>query len=143
MNPRRLCQGLQDITGYKMKACKITGTNAPLPHELNPFYACFEQEVTRAHPPPRKHQTNRYSRSTLQMSEQLSRRSTHGKGLARMRYLDKHSDPARISWREYSQTSSTSLYKNLRSPSASRRRPSSQCLRKTKQRALMTISRWL
>ena len=49
-DPRRLWQGLQDITGYKMKACKIAGSNAPLPDELNVFYAHFEQEVSESTP---------------------------------------------------------------------------------------------
>ena len=43
-------QGLQDITGYKMKACKIAGSNAPLPDELNAFYIRFEQEVSERMP---------------------------------------------------------------------------------------------
>ena len=33
-----------------MKACKITSSNAPLPDELNAFYAHFEQEVSKSMP---------------------------------------------------------------------------------------------
>ena len=33
-----------------MKACKIAGSNAPLPDELNAFYARFEQEVSKSMP---------------------------------------------------------------------------------------------
>ena len=41
-DPSRLWQDLQDITGFKMKAYKIAGSNAPLPDELNAFYARFD-----------------------------------------------------------------------------------------------------
>ena len=50
------------------------------------------------------------------MSGQLSQRSTHGKRLARTGYPDEHSDLVRISGWGYSQTSSTSLYNNLKVP---------------------------
>jgi len=46
----RLWQGLQDITGYKMKGCKFVSTNAPLPDVLKAFYARFEQEVSESAP---------------------------------------------------------------------------------------------
>ena len=46
-DPRRLWQDLQD---YKMKACKIAGSNTPLPDELNAFYARFEQAVSESTP---------------------------------------------------------------------------------------------
>ncbi|XP_078077345.1 uncharacterized protein LOC144499139 [Mustelus asterias] len=50
-DPRHLWQGLQDITGYKMKAYKIAGSKAPLSDELNAFYVRFEQEVSESMPP--------------------------------------------------------------------------------------------
>ena len=33
-----------------MKACKIAGSNAPLPDKLNALYARFEQEVSKSMP---------------------------------------------------------------------------------------------
>ncbi|XP_072372170.1 uncharacterized protein [Scyliorhinus torazame] len=40
---RRLWQGLNNTTGYKVKPSSISGSSAPLPDELNAFYARFEQ----------------------------------------------------------------------------------------------------
>ncbi|XP_072358730.1 uncharacterized protein [Scyliorhinus torazame] len=40
---QQLWQGLNNITGYKPKPNSISGSSAPLPDELNAFYARFEQ----------------------------------------------------------------------------------------------------
>ena len=113
-------QDLQDITGYKMKACKIASSNAPLPDELNASYAHFEQEVSESMPSTLEALDELVSGVTIADVRAAFLKVNPRKQLAQMGYPDVHSDPARISWRRYSQTSSTSLYNNLRSLSASK-----------------------
>eukprot|EP00061_Rhincodon_typus_P017937 g46877.t1 len=43
---RCLWQGQNDITGYKMKQCKMAGDDTSLPDTLSAFYARFEQNTT-------------------------------------------------------------------------------------------------
>ena len=50
MDPCLQWQDLQDIIGYRMKACKIACSNALLPDELNAFYIRFVQEVSESMP---------------------------------------------------------------------------------------------
>eukprot|EP00061_Rhincodon_typus_P008721 g31584.t1 len=41
-----LWQGLNNITGYKMKECKIADDDTSVPDTLNAFYAQLEQNIT-------------------------------------------------------------------------------------------------
>jgi hypothetical protein len=45
---RRMWQGLKTITDYKGKPRRELPSDASLPDELNPFYACFEASNTEA-----------------------------------------------------------------------------------------------
>ena len=50
MGLHRQCQSLQGIAGYKVKACKIAGSNGPLSNKLNVFSARVEHEVSGSMP---------------------------------------------------------------------------------------------
>ena len=45
---RRMCQGLQTITGHKGKHSRELPSDTSLPDELNYFYTCFEASNTEA-----------------------------------------------------------------------------------------------
>ncbi|XP_072336026.1 uncharacterized protein [Scyliorhinus torazame] len=136
---RRLWQGLNNITGYKTKPNSISGSSAPLPDELNAFYARFEQVTNNplasapaAHNSPIP--TITASEVRLAFLKVNPRKATGS--------LVVHSEPARTSWQRYSRTSLTSPYSTPRSPPASRRPPSYWYQRRTRQRASMTTDQW-
>eukprot|EP00061_Rhincodon_typus_P005266 g24562.t1 len=74
---RRLWRGLSDITGYKMKQCKMADNNTSLPDMFNAFYSQFEENTTSvATPAPTVPVL--FPLSPLQKSDQSSWESTQG-----------------------------------------------------------------